>query len=191
MKRLRRLLSDDCGAALVEATLIFPMLLILTFGLVEFGNALWQWNSAEKATAMAARYLATRGPLLAGVPDCFVSTSMTAGTSCSQVPGSTGWTATCTVSGGPCNGAVLNAAVDLMQTVAPFVEDENVEVELNGSALGFVGRGDPVPFITVRLEGAQFELIAIDDLLNLDAIQMPTFDATSVGEDQNEGTGTS
>ena len=88
MRRLRQLLRDERGATLVETTIVFSTVLILTFGIVEFGNAMWQYHCAEKATAIGVRWLATRAGVgasdlsahpittevyTASVPDCFVS----------------------------------------------------------------------------------------------------------------------
>lgn len=186
LDRLRRLAKDLAGATLVEMALVLPMLLVLTFGLVEFGVALWQYNSAEKATADAARYVATHGPLVAGLNDCIVATDAAAGTSCSEV-GANGapagsWTGDSCAA--PCQAAVMAEVVQRVQALAPFVEPQNVEVELRGSNFGYVGRGAPVPMITVRLVDLQYDFVAIDDLLGFGAVDMPGFDATSVGEDQ-------
>ncbi|WP_309089124.1 pilus assembly protein [Phenylobacterium sp.] len=190
MGKLRRLLRDDTAATLVESTLVFPLVLVLTFGLLEFGNALWRWNAAEKATAIAARYIATRGPLLTGVPDCFVPTSATAGTSCSEVAGATSWSTSCGAGGGgDCEGDVVAAALARAQAFAPFIEANNFRVDVRGSDLGFVGRGDPVPLITVRLQGLTFDFVVLDALAGVTSMPMPGFDATIVGEDQDEGEG--
>lgn len=190
MPKLRRLPADDTAATLVETTLVFPLVLILTFGLLEFGHAMWQWNAAEKATAVAARYIATRGPLMSGVPDCFVETTATAGTSCSEVGGAEAWTATCSGdSPGACDPAVLTDALAEAQAFAPFIEADNFRIDLRGSGMGFVGRGAPVPLVTVRLQGMTFDFITLDGLLGFGPITMPGFDATIVGEDQDEGEG--
>lgn len=192
MQRLRRLPKDDEAATLVETTLVFPLVLILTFGLLEFGNALWRWNAAEKATEIAARYVATRGPLLTGVPDCFVATTQTAGTSCKDVPGATAWSTSCGAGGtGTCNSAVTTAALARARAFAPFVQANNFHIDVRGSGMGFVGRGAPVPLITVRLEGMTFDFVVLDGLLGFQPMAMPGFDATMVGEDQNEGEGSS
>lgn len=193
MRKLRRFIQDETAAAMVETTLVFPLVLILTFGLLEFGFALWQWNAAEKATAMAARYIATRGPLLSGVPDCFVAVpaTITAGTSCSAVPGAESWTSSCGAGGtGSCDTGVLAAALEEAQAFAPFVQAENFRVDLRGTGMGFVGRGAPVPLVTVRLQGMTYDFIALEGLLGFDPIAMPESDATIVAEDQNEGEGT-
>jgi hypothetical protein len=80
---------------------------------------------------------------------------------------------------------VLNALVVEMRRFAPNLEAQNVQVVLRGAGLGFVGRGSPVPMVTVRLTGMQYDFIALDDLLGFGALTMPSFDATVVGEDLN------
>jgi len=111
MRRLHKLRRDERGATLVETTIVFPLVLILTFGLVEFGNAFWRYHTAEKATAAGARWLATRHGVLGAaaltnelyttaVPDCFVNSTAAPGTACSQVAGATGWSQTCSGTGG-------------------------------------------------------------------------------------------
>lgn len=195
MKRLRRLAADTDGATIVETAMVVPILIVLTFGLLEFSLALWQYNSAEKATAEAARFVATRGPLatFAADRDCFVASTAPAGTSCQNVAGAQAWTGTwsgtCAGSGAGavCQQAVMDTVVARVRDIAPFVQPENVEVELHGSNFGFIGRGAPVPIVTVRLVDLKYDFIAIDSLLGIGPIDMPGFDATSVAEDQQEG----
>lgn len=185
--RLRRFRRNQSGATLVEHTLVFLLLMLLTFGLIEFGVVLYQYNAAETATSAGARFVATRGPIVAGVSDCGVSTSATAGTPCSSVSGSAGWTITCNAGApaSPCQGAALTALVTEMRRFAPNVQAQNVQVVLRGAGLGFVGRGSPVPMVTVRLTGMQYDFVVLDDLMGFGALIMPGFDATLVGEDLN------
>ncbi|MBX9746715.1 MAG: pilus assembly protein [Hyphomonadaceae bacterium] len=187
MKRLARFRKCDSGAVLIEQTLVFAMLMVLTFGLIEFGLVLYQYNAAETATSVGARFVATRGPIVTGVSDCGVSTSANAGTRCSTVSGSSGWSIVCNASApaAGCQAEALNQLVAEMQRFAPNIEAQNVQVELRGAGLGFVGRGAPVPMVTVRLTGMSYEFVAIDDLLGFDDLVMPGFDATLVGEDLN------
>lgn len=188
MKRhLRRFRKDESGATLVEYTLVFMLLMLLTFGLIEFGIVLFQYNSAEMATAVGARFVATRGPVVTGIEDCGVTTSAAAGTLCSDVAGSDGWTITCNADApsGGCQADALTALVTEMQRFAPNVQAQNVQVELRGVGFGFVGRNGPVPMVTVRLTGMQYDFVALDDLLGFGALTMPGFDATLVAEDFN------
>lgn len=188
---LAKFARSASGATLVEYTLVFAMLMVLTFGLIEFGLVLHQYNNSEKATAAGARFAATQGPVYVGLSDCGVSTSLPAGTMCSSVAGASSWTVICNA-GAPasgCQGAALNALVARMQQFAPQIEAQNVQVILRGAGLGFVGRGSPVPMVTVRLTGMTYDFIAMNSLLGLGQLNMPGFDATIVGEDMNEGSG--
>lgn len=58
--RSQRLRGDD-GAVLVEFALVLPILLLLGFGLVEFGLAWRADNRLDSATATAARVAAASG----------------------------------------------------------------------------------------------------------------------------------
>ena len=186
MRSLFRFRKNQSGAVLVEHTLVFMMMMVLTFGLIEFGIVLYQYNAAEKATAVGARFIATRGPVVAGLPDCGPGVNvngMNAGATCP----SSSWETTCNANApsGGCQASVLNALVAEMRRFSPNVEAQNVQVVLRGAGLGFVGRGSPVPMVTVRLTGMQYDFIALDDLLGFGALTMPGFDATVVGEDLN------
>lgn len=46
----------DEGATAVEAALIFSVLMLLLFGVIEFGFALWQWNTMALVVQDWGRY---------------------------------------------------------------------------------------------------------------------------------------
>ena len=50
------------GVALVEFALILPFLLLLSLLAVEFGRAIWEYNTLTKSVRDAARYLAIQTP---------------------------------------------------------------------------------------------------------------------------------
>jgi hypothetical protein len=52
----RSLLHRDDGQALVEFTLILPVLVLVLFGMISFGKAFNYWNDATHLTAEAARF---------------------------------------------------------------------------------------------------------------------------------------
>ena len=58
LRLLRRLKRQTRGAALVEFTLLAPLLLLLMCGLAEFANALREYHIMAKGVRDAARYLA-------------------------------------------------------------------------------------------------------------------------------------
>src|SRR5438445_6341480 len=45
------------GATAVEAALVSSVLIFLTFGIIEFGMALWAWNTMGLAVQDAGRYV--------------------------------------------------------------------------------------------------------------------------------------
>jgi Flp pilus assembly protein TadG len=56
VRRKGRRRGWDEGAAAVEAAIILNVLLLLIFGIIEFGTALWQWNTMQLAVQQAGRY---------------------------------------------------------------------------------------------------------------------------------------
>ena len=55
MRRIGSLFSDRQGATAVEFSLILPALLLLLFGIVEFGRLLWTQSALHFAVEEAAR----------------------------------------------------------------------------------------------------------------------------------------
>lgn len=49
--------SWDKGATAVEAALVISLLVLLLFGIIGFGYALWQWNTMMLAVEQAGRYV--------------------------------------------------------------------------------------------------------------------------------------
>jgi Flp pilus assembly protein TadG len=54
--RLRKLGSDERGAALVEFALVLPLLLVLLFGMVDFGKAFNYWIDGTHLSSEGARW---------------------------------------------------------------------------------------------------------------------------------------
>jgi hypothetical protein len=205
---LRHLGHDQRGTTTVEFTIVAMLFLLLTFGLVEFGNMFWQFNSAAKAAQVGARLAAVSNPVwseLVNLED-------------DSTPGAawgTEYTVTCDGDSGDCDGTFSgdydSSAMDCLvfgrsETVPPCdtecdpagidsdeagmcdrfsrVTPENVIVTYSHTGLGFAGRpGGPVPTITLQLTGLQFEFLALGDLLGLQPITMPPFTVTMTGED--------
>jgi Flp pilus assembly protein TadG len=187
---LRKLHLDESGAAIIEFTLVLPLLLLLTFGLVDFGMAFWQFNAVEKATGAGARFLATHGAssgLVSGVPECFVAddSGYAAGTPCSQVAGAL-LTYSCGAGGASsCDAATMSQLVTTMQGYAPFITAANVSVMLSASGDGFVGRGTAVPLISVSTTGLSYSLPVLTELFGVRPLAMPGFTSSITGEDMN------
>lgn len=59
MRRVQRLLRDASGANLLEAAIITPLLLLLTFGIVDFASVFYAYLALENGVSEAARYAVT------------------------------------------------------------------------------------------------------------------------------------
>jgi len=57
--RTRSRLRDDRGATLVEAAIITPLFLLLTFAIVEFGAVFYAYLALENGVSLATRYAVT------------------------------------------------------------------------------------------------------------------------------------
>src|SRR5258708_27375406 len=53
--KLQRLYRDECGAGLVEFTLVLPIFVSLTVGIVQAGLMLWTQIGLQRGVEMAAR----------------------------------------------------------------------------------------------------------------------------------------
>lgn len=53
---LHRFRDDTRGAILVEALIVFPLLVVFCFGMFEFGSILWQREQIQVGVRDAARY---------------------------------------------------------------------------------------------------------------------------------------
>jgi Flp pilus assembly protein TadG len=103
---------------LVEFSLVLPLLVILIFGIIDFGMALRSYVSLTNATREGARFAAVGNPLGASLADCVgqQSNSTAVGRVCNTVEGLdlanvTGVSATCQPGGScaPGNSVVVEA----------------------------------------------------------------------------------
>lgn len=86
-----RLLDNESGASFVEFTVIFPLLFMVTFGLVDLGLLMFSWADANRAVQAGARYAATNDPVAAGIQGAVqgADTSVKSGTFCVDEDGYT------------------------------------------------------------------------------------------------------
>jgi hypothetical protein len=57
--RTFRRLTDSAGANLIEAAIITPLLLLLTFGIVDFASLFYSYLALENGVSQATRYAVT------------------------------------------------------------------------------------------------------------------------------------
>jgi len=198
--RRRSFWRDPSGAAAVEFGLIGMIFITLLFGMVEFGTAYWQWNQAAKALQLGVRLAAVSNPVSSDL-STFTGLSSTVEEGdpmpyfqriCS------GKAATCS-GGGTYSAAAMRTIVygrgntacpktpqryPAMCQIFSRITPQNVIVEYTQTGLGFAGRpGGPLPSITVRLTGIEFDFVVLNNLLGLPKIPMSGLSATATAED--------
>lgn len=191
MRKLVNFLRETSASTLVEFSFVAPLLFLITFGVAELGYFYFQYQALDAATRMGARIAATRGPAITGMPDCGVAVTTTPGNYCSASGAGTQWSATCTgtsltTSGGAiasgCDAVTMGRILQEMQKVYPSLAQGNIVVTFSGSKLGFVGKGRPVPLVTVQVTGVTASLPVLS-AFGIGPFLMPSFSTSLPGED--------
>jgi Flp pilus assembly pilin Flp len=209
---IRNLLRDERGSNSVELAFVIPALILLTFGIVDFGRAVFDWNAVEKATQIGARETVIRDPIALPIKDyfgCNVPTSADVGLLCVDPAGGIRsqcnfGTVVCTSTGCRRNGAAIastkvdqatfNAIVAEMRRSLPGLEPENVTLTYRSSKLGFIGKPNgPVPEVTAEVSGVPFDFLGLDLFGSLRPVyggnwSAPTLSTTLTAEDLNNNT---
>jgi Flp pilus assembly protein TadG len=207
---LKRFSHSQDGAVMVEAAIAMTLLLVLTLGFVDFGNALYQWNSASKAVQAGARLAAISDPVATGLANAAPTTTPGApvapggykpfictSTGCTQDGSPSGWSATAfnQIFQGD---MPLDASVRCPPLTAgkrpgmchfyPMLQRSNVVITYSATGLGYQTRlGGPIPTITVSLQGVSFQFFFLEGLLGFTNIAMPSMLSTVTGEDLKSG----
>lgn len=194
---MRRMLLDRSGSGAAEFSLVLPLLILVLFGMIDTGRYMWEYNRAEKATMMGARFAAVTDPVASDlVAASYVGTGSPALTQGDPIPASAFGLMTCTSAGActcttsPCpattrDNAAFTKIVDRMKAMNPNILPANVIVEYRGSGLGYAG--DPngmevAPLVTVRLTNVQFRPLTA---LMLAHLTLPDFATTLTSEDSS------
>lgn len=170
---LRRFLSDEDGAFLIEFGIAFPMLILLSFGLMEFSLVVFDYQRAAEATRAGVRHTIINEPiaLTATILEGSVVT-------CANPSG----TVTCT--GGSPHGSAdarFQSLLDVMQGIYPTLQAENIVVTYSGTDTGQAGEyGGLFPLVTLELVGVKHDMI-VGHLIGIDTIEFPAFSTTVLG----------
>jgi Flp pilus assembly protein TadG len=198
MKALPPIIRDESGGPAAEFALVLPVTLLFLFGIIDVGRFLWEYNQAEKATQMGARYAVATDVVSRGLSTYSFATGcsipqgapINATQFASSVCTSTQCTVTASCSGIPTgsaaaayNATAFNGIVDRMRMFKSDIASANVTVTYTNSGLGYAGDPnglDVAPLTTVRVSGLQFNPIM---LFNFAAFSMPDFSYTLTMED--------
>lgn len=188
------LLKGTGAASAAEFALVLPLLLLLLFGIVDAGRFMWEYNRAEKATQMGARYAVVTDLVPSGL--AAYSFSISDGIEQGQpVPTANFDYTVCTnvdcseCAGSVCGSVSYDAAafaniVDRMAAMYPPITASNVEIEYRNVGLGFAGDPngpDVSALVTVSLTGLSFRPVTC--LVFACSIAMPDFRAALTLED--------
>lgn len=158
--------ADTAGSAIVEMAILIPLLLLLIFGILEYGRLYWVTGTAQKATAIASRIAAVRPAACPDVPEIISSVPVNPG---SPIPKY----GTLCRSGNVCltpgeKTCALNLANPTGQEIwdritallPPGSTPANVRLRYTfDERLGFLG-GPYSPIVTAELTGLEFRFVS-------------------------------
>jgi Flp pilus assembly protein TadG len=207
--KIKRIISDQNGGVLVEATVVMILTFLVIFGSVDFLNAFYQWNMANKAVQFGTRIAAVSDPVASDLPAFdWTSTGLNPGDPLPANSNLYSWT--CTSAG--CSGTSTGYSADALKTIVfgrnwlvtgnascdptsnlylrgmchmfPRVGLNNVQITYTDTGLGFAYRSaGPIPTVTVRLQNLPFQFFFLSGLMGFATIQIPAEATTITGED--------
>jgi TadE-like protein len=197
MKMFGTFARDESGGPAAEFALVLPIALLFFFGIIDVGRFMWEYNQAEKATQMGARFAAVTDFVPTGL-GTYTFVGVGGLTQGDPVPAGAYGTMTCSKPGVAavactCSGTCgwgstadptpFQAVVSRMALFFPKIAASNVLISYGPSGLGYAGDPngpDIAPLITVQLTGLQFKPLM---LFNAVAINMPDFSYSLTMED--------
>jgi Flp pilus assembly protein TadG len=118
---IRALAAEERGLATVEFALVFPFVIFMLFGVMDFGRALTAYDTVSSAARLGSRYAMVRGNACPTAPACTVSSTQIqtyvrsavgGGVAASSLTVTTTWpTASGCAGGTPASGCPVNVAV--------------------------------------------------------------------------------
>ncbi len=190
------LLRRDEGISSVEFAIVCSVFFLFIFSIVDFSRALWEWNSAAKATHMGVRYAVVNDPVSARVYYDGIANGYGNGQAIPAdafkgvMPVICTWAdkTICTLDNDDQengNDTAFMAIVRRMQATFNQIQPEHVIVEYHHVGLGFSGNpygSDIIPTVTIKLRLPDFILVT-PGLSQIFSIPRPDYAATLTAED--------
>lgn len=197
--------TDEEGGPAAEFAMVLPLALIFLFGIIDVGRYMWEYNQAEKATQMGARYAVATDVVASGLSgysfavSCGVqqgdpvTSAAFPGINCTGGGTVASPSASCTLAGtSSCgtaipttaSGVALGAIVNRMRLFKSDILPANVTVNYGYSGLGYAGDPnglDVAPLVTVSVTGLTFQPLLT--LIFSTPISMGTFSYSLTLED--------
>ncbi len=190
----RHLLHREEGISSIEFALVVSVFFLFVFGIIDFSRALWEWNSAAKATHMGVRYAIVNDPVTDAVDYDGIANGIGNGQTIPIDSFNGGNPVICdwslaevktVCSAGTVDEAAFLAIVDRMKRTYDQIAPRNVIVEYRHIGLGFSGNpfgSDIIPSVTVRLNLDPFEFMT-PGLAGIFTIGRPDYQTTFTAED--------
>lgn len=172
-KILVRLIKQEKGAALVEFALVFPMLIFMSIGLLEFSLLAYDYQRATEATRRAVRF-AIIGNNVANTANLLIGNKI--------VCTSSGGVVSCT-GGSPSEFADARFAemLDSMQVAYPLILEKHLRITYESTNVGNAKEaGGIIPLVTIEVLFLKHEFM-LGPLIGLDYIYYPDFRTSVLG----------
>jgi hypothetical protein len=164
--------EGERGTALVEFGMIAPMLVLLTFAILEFSLVMFEQHRATEATRRGARQ-AVVGSAIADLATLSPGVDVTCTSISGTVDCGSGITVTST--------ATFDTILADMQAILPDITPEHVNIVYSDSGLGAMESGGIKPFVTVSLVDYRHKFIALGAVPGMPSeMTLPDFAATEV-----------
>lgn len=172
---LRRLARDNAGAALVEFGLILPVLLLVSFGAIEFTITMFDYHRLGEAARRGARQAIISAPVAR------LETLQSVGTiSCTKTSSVSCGAATVLSSSN------FDAIISAIQEIAPSVTPANLTISYVWSGIGDLSTpGGIKPMVTIRLANVTHQFTVLSILPALDHIVLPSFSTSVIANAYN------
>ncbi len=168
-------LREQDGAYIIEFGLVFPTLIFLSFGLLEFSLIAFDYQRAAEATRRGVRRAIVQVSMIPNLASLLVGTKIV----CNGVDA-----ATVSCSGAsldPNAGTNFSSLLTEMQAAYPKIVATNVQITYQGTDVGTTGTaGGIIPLITVRLINVKHDLL-LGGAWGMKSMNYPTFEATVLG----------
>lgn len=175
LRLANRLLRDEDGAFQIEFALTFPILILLSLGLLEFSLLAFDYQRAAEASRRGVRFviignsIPNTARLLEANPPVITCTSSGGTVSCQNASPSLD------------ANARFQAMLATMKQAFPPIQEENVRVTYESADVGGVDQaGGIIPLVTIELIGLKHEFVTAH-VIGVKTLTYPPFRTSVLG----------
>jgi len=156
---IKNIKRDEAGSMIPMLALFLPVLILMSFAIIECSVIIFDWHRASEATRRGAREIAISEPI-ADLSSFVRGSSVTCqGTALGSV--------SCT-GASVVNADVFGEVLSQMQAIQPAISAANITITYQDSGLGDpTTPGGILPLISVRIENLSRPLMAVGGFMGL------------------------